>query len=77
MTTITRENAYEQAAYKFVAEASTVGLGVTDWPDKLPTDLGNKCPFQFFATERDKDGDLVAVIYRQIAGCIWLHVLND
>lgn len=76
-TMITRSNAYEQAQFKFVAYASDVGLGVNEWPDKLPTDLGNKSAFQFFTTERDPHGELLAVIYKQIAGCIWLHVIND
>lgn len=57
---------------RFIAEASTLRIPPGDIPNSLRTDLGNSQPL--FYTGMRPGGTLV---YKQLAGCIELHVLND
>jgi hypothetical protein len=66
----------EVEPHKFVAEASELGFRPYEWPDTIPTNLGNKQPFVRCMDER-QNGELVAVQYRQQLGCITLRVFND
>lgn len=76
MITITHENAHEQEVHRFVAFASDLGLRPGQFPETLPTDLGNRQPF-LRGKVATRDGDVVAVGYEQLLGCITLSLLND
>jgi hypothetical protein len=71
MTTVTRNDAFETDVHTFVTEASTLGLAPGVWPPFMLTDLGNGKPFVLETCRGD------VRIYRQVFGCIFLHVLND
>lgn len=65
--------------YVQVTEASTLGLRPGEWPPTLECDskFGNGCRLIRGDTERNADGELVAVNYRQMFGVIGLRVFND
>lgn len=66
----------EHESMHFTAEASDIGLRPGQWPDLIPTTLGNSRPL--IAQSREvRDGDLLWVDYYQSCGCIRLRVYND
>lgn len=67
--------ATEVAPHSYVTEASDLGL--RGWPKSLDTDEGNGQPLIAINIERDVEGDIQFVVYRQQFGCIQLHVFND
>ncbi len=75
-TKITHDNAHEQEAHQFVAFASDLGLAPGDFPATIETTLGNGQPFARGRVST-KNGDVAAVDYRQLLGCVSLCVLND
>lgn len=70
------ENSTEVECHRWSTEASDLGLSPGNWPEQLPTILGNKLPF-LRDTKKVRDGDLLWVTYRQALGCISLRVFND
>ena len=76
-TKITRDNAHEQEAHRFVAFASDLGFRPGDFPATIETTLGNGQPFARGRVSKDAGGDVAAVDYRQLLGCVSLCVLND
>ena len=76
MTTITRETAKEFAPHTFSAWSSDLGIRPGEFPRVLETTLGNG--LSLLATSKKvRDGDLLWVTYRQLAGCVALRVYND
>lgn len=69
---IDEKNAVEERIHVFSAEASELGFRPGHWPNMIRTTLGNRQQFIFDRRPNDE-----VVIYRQINGCIELHVLND
>lgn len=57
---------------RFIVEASTLQIPPGDIPNSFETELGNGQRLLY--TGMHADGTLV---YKQVAGCIELHVLND
>ena len=55
----------------FCTEASMIGLKPGEVPKSLPTTMGNGQ--DFWLVKYDEE----VFIYRQVLGCIELHVLND
>jgi hypothetical protein len=75
--TITRDNAHETEAHRWVTEASDLGLAPGDWPMSFNTDLGNGQPFYLTGADKTAGGDLAGVRYRQGLGILTLLVIND
>lgn len=69
--TVTENQVTEFEFGKYCIEASELGLPPGQYPQSLSTNMGNGLPFTYEKTQGD------TVIYRQIAGSIFLHVLND
>ena len=76
MKTITSADVAEYEAHKFSAEASELGLKPGEWPEHLPTTLGNTLDFKRHVPTMHF-GEVAAVMYHQIGGCISLKVFND
>lgn len=70
------KNCTETAPHFFVTEASTAGFGVGEWPEQVPTDMGNKLPLLRKA-RHTHDGELLYCLYVQTNGCIQVQVWND
>jgi hypothetical protein len=78
--TITEQNVTHSGLDMYCVEASDLGLKPGEWPNELPTTMGNKQPFvkdgpMYSGT--DDDPELVGVNYHQLGGCITLKVWND
>lgn len=56
---------------RFCVDASAIGLNPGEWPERLPTNMGNKLDFFAHGVLNDTR------VYRQVAGCIELLVFND
>lgn len=67
---------HEDAHSKFQAEASSLGMKPGEWPQRLSTDLGNSMDL-IKSAECGPDGELLWVLYIQVAGCISLKIFND
>src|SRR4051812_27304549 len=67
-----------EAMFTHCTEASSIGLRAGQWPESIPVDptFGNARPLGRHQP-RPLDGELVAVIYKQLPGCIYVPVLND
>jgi hypothetical protein len=76
ITKITRDQVREFDTHKYIADASDLGWSPGEWPEWVPTDIGNGKPFLAFSWEY-RDGDVEWVTYRQALGCISLNVHND
>jgi hypothetical protein len=74
---IDENNTVEEHLHVFSAEASELGFRPGEWPNMIRTPLGNRQQFLFHRKITNADGDLEVAIYRQIGGCIELHILND
>lgn len=66
----------------YEAEASSLGLKPGEWPQELPTTMGNGQPFirgnaMVSGADDDPDTELTGVNYSQRGGCISLKVWND
>ena len=66
----------ETETNRFVTEASTIGLKPGDWPDQLPTAMGNKQPF-VLANRQWSKGELRWAEYRQSNGYLTIFILNS
>jgi hypothetical protein len=78
MFKISRDQVHETEPFKFVCEASDVGLPVlvSQWPENIETDIGNGLSlFRDFVLWNKESID--GVRYRQNAGCIQLTIYND
>jgi hypothetical protein len=73
---VTFKDVTEVEVHQFATEASTLGIKPGEWPDEMPTILGNRLDFAIHHAEC-RDGDLLWVEYRQEFGCITLKVFND
>lgn len=73
---IRHQDVTEFEPHRFCAEAREIGLRPGEWPEILPTEIGNKLPF-LRRTKRVRDGDLLWVTYEQANGCVSLRVFND
>ena len=62
--------------HRFVAEAREIGLHVGEWPETLPTKIGNGMPF-LRRSKKVQGCDLLWVTYKQSNGCLTLRVFND
>jgi hypothetical protein len=62
---------------QWVTEASDLGLGPGEWPERIGTNLGNGQPFVRRQAERDDSGEITGVRYEQDLGCTGLLVIND
>lgn len=74
---VTSDNCTEDKLHEFTTEASDIGLPPCQWPELIPTDIGNKQPFILRRIDRDGGGDVVCAVYQQSCGCAWLYVYND
>lgn len=72
MPAVTYLTADPVGEFRWVSEASALGLAPGAAPLYLPTSLGNGQPFTL--TGRDADGCLT---YEQALGCLTLTVFND
>jgi hypothetical protein len=82
MKTITEKDVMHSGLDLFTAEASELGLKPGEWPQELPTTMGNKQPFvrgkaMTSGPDDDPDAELTGVNYHQRGGCISLKVWND
>lgn len=59
------------ASFRFITEASTLGLKPGVVPTRLHTDMGNTRDFILQRYDEEK------FVYEQQWGCISLHVYND
>jgi hypothetical protein len=69
---VTRDQVTETETFRFVTEASTIGLPPGNFPRTLETDLGNGQPLV-----RQDGGMERGVRYRQLLGCISVIIFND
>ena len=60
------------APYRYMADASELGLRPGEWPPKLRTTLGNGHMLYLWSKGQDDER-----IYRQTGGCIELTIYND
>lgn len=74
---LTTEHVTETAPHEFTGEASTLGMSPGHFPAMLKTDLGNGLPLLRQRGERNRDGELVVVHYKQECGCVTLKIFND
>lgn len=74
MITVTELNStpIKNDPFRFVTEASTVGIRAGEWPCIINTTLGNK--MSLVRGDRLVDGGYV---YDQVAGCIRVNIYND
>jgi hypothetical protein len=75
---ITYELCTELGDFRHCVEASTIGLRPGEWPQSLDVtkNFGNGMPLSRGEPEM-RDGELMAVNYRQVGGLICLRVFND
>lgn len=71
MNKVTEQNSCETHIHRWATEASTLGLRVGVWPDRLETTLGNGRDFIL------QDLSLMGGTYKQELGCLELIVFND
>jgi hypothetical protein len=61
----------------YTADASDLGLEPGRFPREIPTDMGNRKPFVMVSHMMSDDGQIEAVLYRQMHGELELDVIND
>jgi len=72
----------DNVEFLYSTEASTIGLGPGQWPDRLVVtgadgQFGNGLPFVSARRIVDRPGELSGVQYTQSMGTIKITVLND
>lgn len=75
---ITHELVTETGNFRSCVEASTLGLRAGEWPAYLDVAPGFGNGQQLVRKHHQiRDGELVAVDYTQIAGCLTVTIFND
>lgn len=75
---LTKEHLTHVDQHHYVTEASSIGCMPGQWPTQLSVDpmIGNGNPLLRMAPEY-RDGEVVAVTYRQAWGIVTVRVFND
>lgn len=79
MKTISEHDVTHSGLNMYSVEASDLGLRPGEWPNELPTTMGNGQPFVKVGVMHSApdDNELVGVNYHQRGGSIALKVWND
>lgn len=71
MKIVKAEQLQEVEPFSFIAEASSLGFAMGEWPKSLATNVGNQAPFILTELTEEK------AKYVQCFGCVRLTVFND
>lgn len=82
MKTVREQDVTHCSLHTFGIEASDLGLKPGEWPQEIPTTMGNTLPFvrsnaMLSGPDDEPDTELTGVNYVQRGGCLTLKVWND